>query len=455
MKNFERIFFCGISKVEDLQIVLEHNVGGVLLYSSIFKDPSDFLYVLNLLKGKRILLCTDHEGGQIEIIPYIFPSPGNLLMGRSNEEAVNRYCTFAGKIMKMLGFNMVFAPVLDLYCATSNSVIGYRSYGADPSVVAKMGLAAVDGYRRSGIVPCVKHFPGHGRATQDSHEELAIVEADHQALKEDLYPFEVAIKNQVESIMLAHVVYPALDDKPASISTKIIKDLLREELRYNGLIISDAVEMKALSKIYSPSEIIEQFINSGGDMLILSNPANLEIYVRALKELLQDGRLDIKQLNCAVERIESFAKPVESEIEFLYSAIESSVELHLNKLKDKERLFLLPSSVSFSQADVSHTYLPLIKEQAQRLLRAKIVELDDLGDYTNALVIDFIVDLTLDQINVHRELSKSFDVIYLLTRNASLKRYFEDLNYAVLYSLSPLVTGIVFRKISKFLTGGE
>ncbi|MEJ5230137.1 MAG: glycoside hydrolase family 3 N-terminal domain-containing protein [Pseudothermotoga sp.] len=455
MKNFEKIFFCGISKVEDLEVVERYNVGGILLHSPIFRDPSDFLHVINRLEGKRILLCTDHEGGQIEIIPYIFPSPGNLLLGKTDEKTVNRYCTFAGKIMKTLGLNMVFAPVLDLYCATSNSVIGYRSYGSDSSVVAKMGLAAIEGYRISGIASCAKHFPGHGRATQDSHEELAIVDVDYETLKEDLYPFEVAIKNHVESIMLAHVIYPALDDKPASISTRIIKNLLREELKYDGLIISDAVEMKALSKICSPSEVIEKFINAGGDMLILSSPSSLQLYAQELNRLLQEGRLDLKQLNRAVDRVESLAKPIESDIEFLHDSIDSSVEFHISNLTAKEIVFILPKSVCFSQADVSHRYLPLIKEQVQRLLGARVVEFDDLERYRGSLLVDFIIDLSTDEINTHRELSKDFNVIYLLTRNASLKKYFEDLNHIVTYSLSPLVTGMVFRKLSKLLTGGE
>ncbi|HOJ89059.1 MAG TPA: glycoside hydrolase family 3 N-terminal domain-containing protein [Pseudothermotoga sp.] len=433
-------------------MVEQYNVGGVILYSSVFKDPADFLWLMSKLRGRKILLSTDHEGGQIEIIPYIFPSPGNLLLGRTDENTVRRYCKYAGETMRHLGLNMVFAPVLDLYRATSNSVIGYRSFGSDASVVAKMGLAAIEGYREGGVIPCVKHFPGHGRAKEDSHEELPKVTVDEKTVEEDLYPFCVAIENRVESVMLAHIVFPALDSKPASISHRVIHQLLREQLRYEGLVISDAVEMKALSKYYSADQIITQFVDAGGDMLIVSDAENVPIYVQMLKDLLDRGRLNSKQIKKALQRIDCFARPVQGDIQQLYDAVNDCIQFSVGHLTKRKIALVLPNSISFSKADVSHRYLPLIRDQAKRLLNAEFFEFGNIPSTEEFLFVDLIVDLKEEQIEAHRELSERCEVVYLITRDVSLQRYFQDLNHIVTYSLSPLVMGTVFRRLSQFLT---
>ncbi|HEY8543124.1 MAG TPA: glycoside hydrolase family 3 N-terminal domain-containing protein, partial [Pseudothermotoga sp.] len=447
MKRLERLFFCGVSSLEEYQYLIGKDVGGILLYPKIFEDPSEFFEMIYRVEGRNILLSTDHEGGQIEVIPFVPPSPGNLLFGRVEPSYVQNYCSMAGRFMKDLGMNMVFAPVLDLLFSETNPVIGYRSYGSDPQIVAQMGKAAIQGYRMAGLYSCAKHFPGHGRSRQDSHEDLSVVDVPLEELEKDLYPFKVAIQNYVDSIMLSHVIYKAIDDKPASISEKIIKQLLREDLGYNGLILSDAVEMKALSNKYRPSDVVTDFFNASGDMIILSDPRNLKIYSEALESALISGKLCRSFLDQKIERIDHLTKKIESNITSIFEAIHKSVVFNVNKFKCKSVVLVLPDSVLYTKADVSSSYISVIESQARKNLNAKVIRFSQIASVQeNETVVDLIVDLTPEEVALHRKLSEKFKVIYVITRNPYLAKNFTDKDHVITYSLTPLVMGLVFRR---------
>lgn len=455
MKEHEKLFFCGVSNLEEYNYLINKDIGGVLLYPKIFEDPSEFFEIIYRTEGKNILLSTDHEGGQIEVIPFVPPSPGNLLFGRLEPSYVQNYCTMAGKFMKDLGINMVFAPVLDLLFFETNPVIGYRSYGSDPQAVAEMGRAAIHGFRRAGLYSCAKHFPGHGRSCRDSHEDLSVVNASLDELESDLYPFKVAIQNDVDSIMLSHVIYKAIDDKPASVSEKIIKQLLREELGYDGLILSDAVEMKALSNKYSPLDAVTDFFNASGDMLILSDPRNLKIYSETLGNVLACGRVSKSFVNRSIERIGRLSKRVESNITSIFEAIQKAVVFNVKKFNCKSVALVLPNSVLYTKADVSSSYIPVITTQARKTLGAEVIRFSQIDSvHESETVVDLIIDLTPEEVVLHRKLSEKFKVIYVITRNPHLAENFIDKDHVITYSLTPLVMGLVFRRLSQILTRG-
>jgi beta-N-acetylhexosaminidase len=126
--NLAELLFCGVSDLKDLRTVLGLGTGGILVYPELFEDVSQFVEAMHLLKGRRVFVSCDHEGGQLETVPFVPPSPGNLLLGRTDQRFVRSYCEMAGTFLRKLGFNSVFAPVLDVKRDYSNAVVGYRSF---------------------------------------------------------------------------------------------------------------------------------------------------------------------------------------------------------------------------------------------------------------------------------------------------------------------------------------
>ncbi|WP_448515788.1 glycoside hydrolase family 3 N-terminal domain-containing protein [Pseudothermotoga sp.] len=453
--NFAKLLFCGVSDLKDLRMVLGLETGGILIYPKMFEDVSQFVELMNLLKGRRVFVSCDHEGGQLETVPFVPPSPGNLLLGRTDPRFVRSYCEMAGNFLRKLGFNSVFAPVLDVKRTYSNAVVGYRSFGKDPKLVAEMGKAAIEGYRSAKILSCAKHFPGHGRSRKDSHEEFEIIDTSIEELQEDLLPFKEAINAKVDFVMLAHLVYSSLDTKPASISRKIVQEILREQLSFEGIVLSDAVEMKALSKRFKPHQIVQEFFNASGDMLIVSKAKNVKGYLEAIQENLQAGRIPKRVIERAIDRVNSKLVEVESDVANLFEAIEKAIEIKVSSLSPLAALLVLPDEISYSAADVSSSYVATIKKQARRYLNARCISFSKVCSVdAKHLLLDLIVDASENEISLHRELSKRFPTIYIITRNPHLAEHFSDRPHVVTYSLSPLVMGYVFRKLSQLSQGG-
>jgi beta-N-acetylhexosaminidase len=453
--NFAELLFCGVSDLKDLRTMLGLGTGGILVYPELFEDVSQFVEAMHLLKGRRVFVSCDHEGGQLETVPFVPPSPGNLLLGRTDQRFVRSYCEMAGTFLRKLGFNSVFAPVLDVKRDYSNAVVGYRSFGKDPKLVAEMGKASIEGYKSAKILPCAKHFPGHGRSRKDSHEEFEVIDASIEELQEDLLPFREAINAKVDFVMLAHLVYSSLDTKPASISRKIVQEILREQLSFEGIVLSDAVEMKALSKRFKPSQIVQEFFNASGDMLIVSKAKNVKGYLEAIQENLQAGRISKRTIERAIDRVNSRLLQVQSDVAELFEAIEKAVEMRVSSLRPSPTLLVLADKVSYSQADVSSSYVSTIKKQARRYLNARCISFSQVRAVdAKHLLLDLIIDASEDEISLHRQLSRKFPTIYIITRNPHLAEHFSDKPHVVTYSLSSLVMGYVFRKLSQLFQGG-
>ena len=202
--------------------------------------------------------------------------------------------------LSAVGINLNFAPVLDVNSNPDNPIIGERSFGPDPSAVTKLGWSYVEGLRKGGIIPCGKHFPGHGGTAQDSHLELPIMRRDRTSLKRlELVPFARACEKGIESIMTAHVLYPALDPKyPATLSHSIIGGLLRQQLRYEGVVFSDDLEMKAVSRNFSYGEAAILSIKAGTDVLLFCHDS--EGAVKTLEHLCEEAKRD-REISARVE----------------------------------------------------------------------------------------------------------------------------------------------------------
>src|SRR4051812_40073625 len=240
----------------------DYPFGGFILFSHNLNEPKQILNLCRSLweaKGELPpLIAIDQEGGRVHRLPprfTHFPPAAALGATRDAELAYRTGLAMAGEL-KAVGINLNFAPVFDVASNPKNPIIGDRALSADPGEVIRLGWEVVRGLREGGVIPCVKHFPGHGDTDVDSHLQLPVVDKEIEELQAtELAPFIYACSKRVEAVMSAHVLYPELDRSyPATLSQRIIGGLLRSGLRYDGVVFGDDLEMNAVSQKYSPAE---------------------------------------------------------------------------------------------------------------------------------------------------------------------------------------------------------
>lgn len=286
--------------------------GGVILFARNYTDPDtlralcDDLHALD--PDDPPLVALDHEGGRVHRLraPFThFPSAARI--GETSEPRLAfEVGTALGHELRNVGVDIDFAPVLDVFSNPDNTVIGDRAFGADPDRVAEFGCALAAGLRSAGVLPCGKHFPGHGATLLDSHDALPCDERPQARLKSlDLPPFEAAIAQDIEMLMTAHVVYPALDpDRPASLSPIVMHDLLRQRLGFRGVIVSDDLEMGAIARTLPLEDACVRALAAGSDMLLICHSLDRALPARdACERALNDGRLRHTRIREAHDRI--------------------------------------------------------------------------------------------------------------------------------------------------------
>ena len=282
----------------------DRGLGGLTLFSYNVGDHDQLRALAASLPG--LLLAIDEEGGDVTRLEWEHGSsnPGNLALGIIDD--VELTAAVAGRIAADLadcGIGLNFAPIADVNTNPDNPVIGVRSFGSDPELVARHVAAFVRGTQAQGVVACAKHFPGHGDTAVDSHLALPVASGDWEAA---LLPFRAAIEAGVGSIMTAHLVVLALDDEPATLSRPIITGLLRGELGYDGLVISDALEMRAVADLVGVEEAAVRSIAAGSDALCIGHDLHeeaVERIHRALVDAVADGRLPAERLEEAAARV--------------------------------------------------------------------------------------------------------------------------------------------------------
>ncbi len=253
----------------------DYPFGGVIFFRHNLKTPAQIMSLCRALSeaGREPppFIAVDQEGGRVNRLPPPFTHfPPAAALGRANNmDLAYRAGAATARELAAVGINLNFAPVLDVDSNAANPVIGDRALGADPAAVARLGWEIARGLRDGGVIPCGKHFPGHGDTAEDSHLELPVVKKNLAGLKSiELPPFVHACRNRIEALMTAHVLYPALDENfPATLSRKIVGGLLRGELGYDGVVFSDDLEMKAVSENYSVEEAARLAVLAGIDVL--------------------------------------------------------------------------------------------------------------------------------------------------------------------------------------------
>ena len=257
-------------------------VGGVMLFRPNIVNPGQLATLVADLRGaapgdRPLLVSIDQEGGLVQRLRA--PAtvwPPMLSVGRAGDAARTQAVGRAlGEELAAVGVGWNFAPVLDVHTNPDNPVIGNRAFGTSPEAVARQALAFWRGLRAAGLVGCGKHYPGHGDTTTDSHHELPVVAHDADRLRAvELAPFAAAAAAGLEAFMTAHVLYPALDpDRPATLSRRIATDLLRGELGFRGVLVSDDLGMKAVADRYPIEELAVGAIEAGVDHLLVREPA--------------------------------------------------------------------------------------------------------------------------------------------------------------------------------------
>jgi beta-N-acetylhexosaminidase len=263
-----------------------------------------------------VLVATDEEGGDVTRLAHLTgsPYPGNAALGSVDEPALTRKVYAAiGADLVAAGVNLDLAPTVDVNTADDNPIIGTRSFGAEPALVARHTAAAVAGLQDTGVAACAKHFPGHGATVADSHLELPTVDAPLDLLRErDLPPFAAVVEAGATSIMTAHIRVPALTgDLPATFSRAALVDLLRGELGFTGAVITDALEMQgAAGTAGGIGDAAVLALAAGADLLCIGADVDLELTERVAAEIVAgvaDGRLPLARLEEAVERCRELA----------------------------------------------------------------------------------------------------------------------------------------------------
>lgn len=302
---------------EERSILERYSFGGFLLFGRNLTDPKQISTLCRSLwktaKSRPPLIAIDQEGGGIHRLPRPFTHfPSAARLGRTGDpDLAYSIGRAVAHELTLVGINLNFAPVLDVDSNPRNPIIGDRSFGREPSRVGALGSAWMRGLRDGGIIPCGKHFPGHGDTDKDSHLDLPVVDKTLVEMKAvELPPFIRACRDHIESLMTAHVLFRALDPIfPATLSQTIIGRLLRREIGYDGVVFSDDMEMKAVGDRYSSDDALTLAIHAGVDNFLFCR--DLSRAARAFEFLARKAREDVdfkKRVEESFRRVEKLKR---------------------------------------------------------------------------------------------------------------------------------------------------
>lgn len=297
----------------------EFQLGGVTLFKRNIEAPEQVAELSHDLQslspGLPLWVAVDQEGGRVARLRAPFTEwPPMATLGRSGDESLaQRFASALAAELKAVGITLDFAPVLDIHTNPKNPIIGDRALGEDAATVARLGAAIIRGLQENGVAACGKHFPGHGDTSVDSHLALPLVEHPPDRIRRvELVPFREAIRADVAFMMTAHILVPSIDEqKPATLSPAVVRGMLREELDFNGVILSDDLEMKAIADAYTVPDAAVQAIAAGCDGILLcratvddrSQDADVHAQVlEALVHAVEDGRIPFTRAEDALAR---------------------------------------------------------------------------------------------------------------------------------------------------------
>ncbi|MXV41794.1 beta-N-acetylhexosaminidase [Bacillus subtilis] len=314
---------------EVASLVKKYQFGGIILFAENVKTTKQTVQLTDDYQKASpkipLMLSIDQEGGIVTRLGEGTNFPGNMALGAARSR-INAYQTgsIIGKELSALGINTDFSPVVDINNNPDNPVIGVRSFSSNRELTSRLGLYTMKGLQRQDIASALKHFPGHGDTDVDSHYGLPLVSHGQERLREvELYPFQKAIDAGADMVMTAHVQFPAFDDTtykskldgsdilvPATLSKKVMTGLLRQEMGFNGVIVTDALNMKAIADHFGQEEAVVMAVKAGVDIALmpasvtsLKEEQKFARVIQALKEAVKNGDIPEQQINNSVERI--------------------------------------------------------------------------------------------------------------------------------------------------------
>jgi beta-N-acetylhexosaminidase len=304
-------------------------VSSAVLFSRNVHSPRQVAELCGGLKaaaaGRAFLTCIDQEGGRVRRLRDGFTHvPSMRALGQTGDAALARDVgRVLARELRAVNIDLNFAPTLDVDTNPANPVIGDRSFGATGELVSRMGTALIRGLQESGVAACGKHFPGHGDTSQDSHFDLPRLLHPIERLEEiELPPFKAAVEAGVAMIMTAHVVFEPIDpDYPATMSRRVLHGILREEMGFDGVIISDDLEMKAISANFDIAEVVTRGANAGVDLFALCHDTDLQNRaIDALVKAVERGDVARERIVEANRRLDAlmgrYAKPAHTVSDF-------------------------------------------------------------------------------------------------------------------------------------------
>ncbi|MFF2753799.1 beta-N-acetylhexosaminidase [Psychrobacillus sp. NPDC058041] len=312
-----QMIFAGIDGIaltkESKELISVNKVGGLIFYQNNLKDEKQTVSLLNAIKTESkkekhpLFLGVDQEGGRISRLPGLNKLPTNQEIGKRNNPSLSYSIgTLLGKEMNTFGFNLDFAPVLDVNSNPKNPVIGDRSFGNNAEIVSKLGIQTMKGIQSQNVISVVKHFPGHGDTAVDSHLELPIIQKSIEDLNAlELIPFKNAIEDGADVVMVAHILLPKIDPKfPSSMSHAIITGILREQLQFDGVVMTDDMTMNAIVGHYEIGQAAVDAVKAGNDIVLVAHDyQKVKRAIDAIKQAVHNGEVSEERINTSVSRI--------------------------------------------------------------------------------------------------------------------------------------------------------
>jgi len=309
--------FPGLSPESGVERLIDDGVGGIILFKRNVESAAQVASLVRALKtraGRPLLASVDQEGGRVARLrgPPFTALPPMRQLGMTGDAAlVERAGRLLALEVRALGFDVDFAPVLDVDTNPANPVIGDRSFHPSAAEVARLGVALARGLEAGGVASCAKHFPGHGDTTKDSHLDLPSLPHDLKRLHEvELLPFAAYAKAGLASMMTAHVIFDALDPGvPATMSARVMDGLLRKELGFQGVVISDDLEMKAISDHFTVERAVVEGVKAGVDCFLVCHQASVQrSAIEALVKAVESGEVKLERVQQARARLDALAR---------------------------------------------------------------------------------------------------------------------------------------------------
>ncbi|HMN68434.1 MAG TPA: beta-N-acetylhexosaminidase [Bdellovibrionales bacterium] len=311
---------------DEAEFIVKNNIGGVVLFARNLESPAQVHALCAQIQATRhktrdklpLFIGIDQEGGRVTRLkaPFTVWPPLAKIGELDSTSVAFKFALCMGLEMRAVGINTDFAPCVDVYTNPKNEVIGDRALSKDPEQVAKLASALVRGYIKSGIIPCAKHYPGHGNTLADSHTELPVEDSDLDRLRSvELVPFKKVFRARLDMVMTSHIKFPKIDPEwPVTLSKTFLKEILRKDLRYRGLIVTDDLDMQALTDHHSVGDIAVRSLQAGCDILLYCNKFDHpQIALDAIQKALKDQKISAQHIDESFHRVVALKKDMLTE----------------------------------------------------------------------------------------------------------------------------------------------